>query len=183
MKAFIATISFALFIFGTLAPAQARHHHHRHHHHYTHKQVRHQYQQPYRTNDDRYPINSSSYSFKHSGDFEPVSRSHKRGIYDHGSVIGGRPSGCPHAFCGCALSLNLFGRIIPHLNLAANWLRFPHSEPAPGMVAARHGHVFKLLAHIGGNRWRVWDANSGHGRIRVHERSIAGYRIVNPHRG
>lgn len=96
------------------------------------------------------------------------------------AVIGGRPSGCPHRFCGCALSLNLFGRIIPHLNLAANWLSFPRAIAAPGMVAARHGHVFKLLAHVGGSTWKVWDANSGGGRTRVHNRSIAGFRIVNP---
>lgn len=98
-------------------------------------------------------------------------------------VIGGRPAGCPYRFCGCALSIKLFGRIIPTLNLAANWLRFPRTAPAPGMVAARRGHVFKLLAHRGGHRWQVWDANSGRGRIRIHDRSIAGYQIVNPHGG
>lgn len=98
-------------------------------------------------------------------------------------VIGGRPAGCPFRFCGCALSIKLFGRIIPTLNLAANWLRFPRAAPAPGMVAARRGHVFKLLAHRGGHRWQVWDANSGRGRIRIHDRSIAGYQIVNPHGG
>ena len=97
-----------------------------------------------------------------------------------GAVIGGRPEGCPHRFCACALSLRLFGRIIPMLNLAANWLTFPRAAPAPGMVAARRGHVFQLLAHSGGSRWRVWDANSGRGRIRIHDRSIAGYVIVHP---
>lgn len=96
------------------------------------------------------------------------------------AVIGGRPAGCPHRFCGCALALKIFGRIVPKLNLAANWLGFPRTAPAPGMVAARRGHVFQLLAHSGGSRWRVWDANSGHGRIRVHDRSIAGYAIVDP---
>lgn len=99
------------------------------------------------------------------------------------AVVGGRPAGCPHRFCGCALSIKLFGKIIPTLNLAANWVRiFPRDHPAPGMVAARRGHVFKLLAHVRGNVWLVWDANSGRGRIRVHNRSIAGYVIVNPQR-
>lgn len=98
-----------------------------------------------------------------------------------GAVVGGRPAGCPHRFCGCALSLKLFGRIVARLNLAANWLTFPRAAPAPGMVAARRGHVFQLIAHSGGNIWRVWDANSGGGRIRVHDRSIRGYAIVNPH--
>jgi len=66
------------------------------------------------------------------------------------------------------------------LNLAANWLRFPRAEAAPGMVAARRGHVFQLQAHVEKRIWRVWDANSGGGRIRIHNRSIAGYTIVNP---
>jgi len=45
-------------------------------------------------------------------------------------VIGGRPRGCPHAFCGCGASLHLFGRIIPALNRAAEWFRFPRAPPA-----------------------------------------------------
>lgn len=96
-------------------------------------------------------------------------------------VLGGRPSGCPHRFCGCGASLQVFGRIIPTLNLAANWLRFPRTAPASGMVAARRGHVFVLKQHIGGNTWLVHDSNSGRGRTRIHPRSIAGFTIVNPH--
>jgi hypothetical protein len=95
-------------------------------------------------------------------------------------VIGGRPKGCPTRFCGCALSLKLFGKIVPELNLAASWLRFPPTPPAPGMVAARRGHVFQLIRHVGGRVWVAYDANSGGGKIRVHARSIAGYRIVSP---
>jgi hypothetical protein len=95
-------------------------------------------------------------------------------------VLGGRPSGCPHAFCGCGASLYVFGRIIPTLNLAANWLRFPRTAPAPNMVAARRGHVFVLERHIVGNKWLVHDSNSGGHRTRVHPRSIAGFAIVNP---
>lgn len=102
---------------------------------------------------------------------------------DAATVIGGRPSGCPHRFCGCALAIKIFGRIVPHLNLAANWLKFPRTEAAPGMVAARRGHVFKLLSHRGGSVWEVWDANSGGGRIRIHDRSIAGFAIVRPTSG
>lgn len=100
------------------------------------------------------------------------------------TIVGSRPAGCPHRFCACALSIRIFGRIVPTLNLAANWPRvFPHAQPAPNMVAARRGHAFQLLAHRAGNVWRVWDANSGRGRIRIHDRSIAGYVIVNPHGG
>ncbi len=100
-----------------------------------------------------------------------------------GSIVGGRPVGCPHAFCGCGASLHVFGRIIPTLNLAANWLAFPRTSPAPGMAAARPGHVFILEQHIEGNVWLVHDSNSGRGLTRVHARSIAGYTVVNPHGG
>lgn len=99
-----------------------------------------------------------------------------------GQVVGGRPSGCPYRFCGCGASLHVFGRIIPALNLAANWLRFPRTAPAPKMVAARRGHVFVLERHVAGNMWIVFDANSGGHRTRIHPRSIAGYAIVNPRR-
>lgn len=96
------------------------------------------------------------------------------------TVLGGRPSGCPARFCGCGASLHLFGRIIPSLNLAANWLRFPRTPPAPNMVAARRGHVFILKEHVAGSTWIVHDSNSGGRRTRLHARSIAGYAIVNP---
>lgn len=99
---------------------------------------------------------------------------------DRGEVVGGRPAGCPHRFCGCALALKIFGRNVRELWLAANWLTFPRVAPAPGMVAARRGHVFQLIAHSGGSTWRVFDPNSGRGRVRIHDRSIAGYAIVNP---
>jgi len=104
-----------------------------------------------------------------------------RGSY-HATVVGGRPAGCPHRFCGCGASLKLFGRIIPELNLASNWLRkFPRTAPAPNMAAARPGHVMVLLEHMGGDQWKVYDANSGGGRTRVHVRSIRGFAVVNPH--
>lgn len=100
----------------------------------------------------------------------------------NGVILGGRPSGCPHRFCGCEASLYVFGEIRKDLNLAANWARkFPRTTPAPGMVAARSGHVFVLMSHVEGNKWMVHDGNSGGGKTRRHVRSIAGYAIVNPH--
>jgi hypothetical protein len=99
---------------------------------------------------------------------------------DRGQVVGGRPAGCPRSFCGCGASLRVFGRIVPGLNLAANWLRFPRAAPAPGMVAARRGHVFVLERHIEGDTWMAYDANSGRHATRIHARSIRGYTIVSP---
>ena len=76
----------------------------------------------------------------------------------------------------------MFGEIRKDLNLAANWARkFPRTSPAPGMVAARSGHVFVLRAHKGGDVWEVKDGNSGGHKTRIHDRSIRGYTIVDPH--
>lgn len=97
------------------------------------------------------------------------------------TVVGAKPSGCPHAFCGCEASLYLFGQIRPELNLAANWIKyFPRSAPAPGMAAVRKHHVFVLMSQVSGTDWLVHDGNSGHGLIREHVRSISGYTVVNP---
>jgi hypothetical protein len=95
-------------------------------------------------------------------------------------VLNGRPSGCPHAFCGCEASLYRFGRIIPQLNLASNWRRFPRAAPAPGMAAVRAGHVMILQQHLDGNVWYAHDDNSGGHVTREHAVSIAGYTIVDP---
>ncbi|HSV14801.1 MAG TPA: hypothetical protein VLI90_11110 [Tepidisphaeraceae bacterium] len=100
---------------------------------------------------------------------------------DSGRVVGGRPAGCPNSFCGCGASLRVFGRIVPGLNLAANWLRFPRTAPAPGMVAARRGHVFVLEQQVAGDTWMAYDANSGGHATRIHARSLRGYTVVNPH--
>src|SRR5947209_11137846 len=95
-------------------------------------------------------------------------------------VVSGRPSGCPHAFCGCEASLFRFGRIIPQLNLASNWRRFPRVAPATGMAAVRSGHVMILQQHVGGDIWYVHDGNAGGHLTREHPISIAGYTIVDP---
>jgi hypothetical protein len=99
----------------------------------------------------------------------------------HSEVIGGRPAGCPYQFCGCGASLKKFGRIIPALNRAAEWLRFPRAHPGAGMAAVRRHHV--MILEQPGSRpgmWVVYDANGGRHLTWRHERSIAGYVIVNP---
>jgi hypothetical protein len=96
-------------------------------------------------------------------------------------VISRRPSGCPHRFCGCEASIYKFGKIIADLNLASNWIRrFPRTMAAPGMAAARSGHVMILMSHVSGSDWLVHDGNSGGGLTREHVRSIRGYVIVDP---
>jgi hypothetical protein len=98
-------------------------------------------------------------------------------------VVGRRPSGCPSAFCGCEASLYRFGHIVPELNLAGNWRRFPRATPGPGMAAVNSGHVMILQQHVAGDIWYVHDGNSGGHVTREHPRSIAGYTIVDPGSG
>jgi hypothetical protein len=99
----------------------------------------------------------------------------------NGVIVGHRPKGCPHAYCGCEASLYLFGTIRPRLNRAYNWMvDFPRAAPAPGMAAVRPHHVMVLMRHVDGNRWLVHDGNSGGGLTREHVMSIRGYVIVDP---
>ena len=97
------------------------------------------------------------------------------------------PPGCPRRlFCGCGAAVEVFGRPIRSLWLAANWLKFPAARPAPGMVAARgggrgrYGHVMVIKKYLGNNQALVYNANGGRGRTYLHVRSIAGFKIVNP---
>lgn len=92
------------------------------------------------------------------------------------------PNGCPaRAFCGCGASIEVFGRSIRELWLAANWFRFPATAPAAGMVAVRRHHVFVIREVRGNGMVLAYDANSGRHQTRLHVRSLAGYRVVNPH--
>jgi hypothetical protein len=103
-------------------------------------------------------------------------------------VIGGRPSGCPHAYCGCGLA-RFLGISDKRLNLADAWARiFPHTHARPGAVAVRryhrhgHGHVMQLVEHIAGSRWLVRDFNGGRHLSWLHERDVDAhnYVFVNP---
>jgi len=98
------------------------------------------------------------------------------------SEIVAHPTGCPvRLFCACGAAVRVFGAPIRSLWAAASWFKFPRTSPAPGMVAVRPHHVFVLEADLGNGRWRVYDANSGHGMTQIHARSIVGYAIVDPH--
>lgn len=91
------------------------------------------------------------------------------------------PAGCPRrAFCGCGVSVKVYGKPVKNLFLAANWLKFPRTEPMSGMVAARRGHVMYIIQYLGGNNATVYDPNSGGHKTRIHTRSLAGYKVVNP---
>jgi hypothetical protein len=101
---------------------------------------------------------------------------------DQGSIIGGRPSDCPHAYCGCGLR-KFLGLDDKRLNLASNWARFFPREGAPraGLAAVRSHHVMYIESSAGDGQWLVRDYNSGGGLSRLHVRSVRGYTLVNPH--
>lgn len=98
-----------------------------------------------------------------------------------GASILPHPQGCPRRlFCGCGAAIEVFGRPVRELWLAANWLKFPPAQPAAGMVAANRRHVMVIRQYLGNNTALVYDANSGGGKTRLHVRSLAGYSIRNP---
>jgi hypothetical protein len=94
------------------------------------------------------------------------------------------PSGCPaSAYCGCGASVQVFGHPVRELWLASNWFRFPPTSPGPGMAAVRAHHVMVIMEMRGNGHAVVYDANSGSGATHIHETSLAGYSIRNPHAG
>lgn len=98
-----------------------------------------------------------------------------------GAQILPHPAGCPRAkFCGCGAAVEVFGSPLRHLWPSSAWLRFPRTSPAPGMVAARRGHVFVIRQVLDGGRVLAYDANSGGRQTRLHVRSLAGFVVVNP---
>lgn len=102
--------------------------------------------------------------------------------FSFGGRIVSHPAGCPRtAFCGCGVSVKVFGQPVRNLYLAANWFKFPRAAPAPGMVAVRHHHVFYIEAIDANGNVIAYDPNSGGHQTRIHTRSLAGYRVVNPH--
>lgn len=110
---------------------------------------------------------------------------HNRQQRQHsGSQIVSHPAGCPRRrFCGCGVSVKVFGHPVRSLYLAANWVhRFARATPAPGMVAARSGHVFYIEQTYGDGTVLAYDPNSGGHATRIHRRSLKGFHVVDPHR-
>lgn len=126
-------------------------------------------------------VSSGAEARKHHHGSRHIRHHHYQGSFDGGSVVA-NPSGCPsRAFCGCGASIEVFGRNIRELWLARAWFRFPPASPAPGMVAVRNHHVFVIREVRGNGIVLAYDANSGGHRTRIHERSLAGYSVRNPH--
>lgn len=100
--------------------------------------------------------------------------------YDSGTVVA-HPAGCPRtAFCGCGVSVRVFGHSIRSLWLASAWRRFPRTSPAPGMVAIWSHHVAYIINLDANGNADLYDPNSGGHATRIHTRSLSGAIIVNP---
>ncbi len=96
-------------------------------------------------------------------------------------TIVGHPDGCPRtAFCGCGVAVKVFGKPIRDLWLAANWFKFKTVEAAAGMVAVRRHHVYYIIEVVRHGVVLAYDPNSGQHKTRIHLRSLAGYRVVDP---
>ena len=92
------------------------------------------------------------------------------------------PEGCPRSqFCGCGVSVRVFGSPVRDLWLVQNWYRFPRAQPAPGNVAILGlRHVAYILETFGDGTATLYDPNSGGGLTRVHRVSLRGWAVVDP---
>ena len=172
LRALIATLTLLVACSG--AEARARHHHHYYHHHHHHRHYL-----------------SPAAGILGPGLFHELQsvvpahhRRRGRALYDGGEVVA-HPGGCPwSAFCGCGVSVKIFGHPVRDLFSAANWLRFPRAAAAPGRVAVfgRH-HVVEIESVDGDGTVVAYDPNSGGHLTRVHRLSLAGAVVVDPRRG
>lgn len=113
-------------------------------------------------------------------------RAHRGNIeWDRGRVVD-HPSGCPRSlFCGCGVSVYVFGHPIKSLFLAAAYGRFPQtSSPGPRDVAYRRGHALAFMS-VSGNQATIYNPNSGRRLTRVQTVTLSalrakGYRFVSP---
>jgi len=158
----VTLAALAVVTFAFSAPAEARHHHHYRHHH---------------------RVYDASWNLAHKSPMVLYSRrAHTRIANSFDESFLPHPAGCPaRAFCACGAAVEVFGSAIRSLWPASAWYRFPRTSPAPGMVGVRSHHVFVLRSYVGGSVWLIADYNSGGHQSRLHQRSISGYTIVNPH--
>jgi hypothetical protein len=180
----ILALSASILTTMTIGEAQARKHHShiRHHHTRIVKENSDFHQGGKVICDQRYLATCDERGFDE--DVSPIG-DRRTGVYGASRIVS-HPAGCPRTrFCGCGAALRLFGKAIREgtYAVAAYWLHLPRAEPAPGMAAANHRHVFVIEKVINRNTVVAYDANSGGHLTRIHVRSLAGYKVVNPHRG
>ena len=178
IAAALAVILFAT----TSADARHRHHYASHHHYARTASISVSSCGPIR--DDRYPCQETRFSPLKTAPMGRRQIAPSNGWSMADERIVSHPSGCPgSAFCGCGVSVKVFGHPVRNLYLASNWFQFPRSSPGPGMVAVRNHHVMYIEAMDGNGNATVYDPNSGGHQTRIHTRSLSGYTIVNPNGG
>jgi hypothetical protein len=111
----------------------------------------------------------------------PVHISHVATAASSAEVVS-HPEGCPRSlFCGCGVSVRVFGHPVRDLWLVQNWYRFPRAEAAAGNVAILGSrHVAYILQAYGDGTATLYDPNSGGGLTRVHRVSLRGWAVVDP---
>ena len=145
-----------LFVIGFGTHAEAKHVYHRHHSIYHHH----------------------VYTHHHHRSIHRILVVHRRAAP---VTMLPHPSGCPsRLFCGCGAALDVFGRNVRRLWLAANWYTFPRSAPGYNTVGVRPHHVLVLKQQVNGTIWMVNDYNSGGHLSRYHAVDISRYTIVSP---
>lgn len=106
----------------------------------------------------------------------------KKKVADHSVTIVAHPAGCPkRLFCGCGVSVKIWGKPVRALFLASNYGRYFNSTDfRPGVVAWRNGHAAYV---IGGTikEAQLYDPNSGGGKTRIHTVNASKYRFADPH--
>ena len=92
------------------------------------------------------------------------------------------PEGCPRVqFCGCGVSVRVFGHPVRELWLVRNWYRYPRAPAAPGNVAILGSqHVAYILQAYGDGTATLYDPNSGGGLTRIRRVSLRGWAVVDP---
>jgi hypothetical protein len=168
--------AFIIFAFAVLILATPSHAHTRPHHHDGFHRHSHAVERGLKTTHHK----------QHRRHVKSRSRSERQDARDQvrSAQTVAHPGGCPStSFCGCGVALHVFGHHVRRLWLASNWLSFPRANPAPGMVAVRRGHVFAIIETKGHGKVLAYDPNSGRHRTRIHLRSLAGFKVVNPHGG
>ena len=95
------------------------------------------------------------------------------------------PAGCPRSlFCGCGVSVRVFGHSVRTLWPSSAWLKYPsvpRSAASGGMVGWYPGHVAYIEQVHGDGTATVYDPNSGGGQTRIQRVPLdIFHRIVNP---
>lgn len=175
--AFFTAVALVCFITG--AQAHARHHHYRHHIHARGHGIVVSFGaalEHMRESGERRQAQQFQFGFPTFPQQPAPVR-----LYDRGEIVS-HPAGCPsRAFCGCGVSVRVFGHSVRSLWLAANWYAFPRAVAATGMVAIFGRHHVAYIESVGSDGIAtIYDPNSGGHLTRVHRASIRSATVVDP---